>query len=286
MYQVIIPNYIRTVELSKKQIPKYYRYDGITIKGAGKKLLVKYTNPGSRMKIGHTGIVEPDQIADNYYLGIYKGNKQVDTVRAFPITGRGKRVHEYMQTHKVFLVNKETNERVLANNTQAGTPKVYTINGQDFYSGNLNPFARRKVMQAIKESYIPHIKTLPVIEKPFPYRVQLTIFDTPKLTTDRVLDELSISQFWDVGNRAFPYAKAFLDLLATGKTGKKANNEYVQYFEPKLPDDNIMFITQDPCGARFIPVDDESQRKLVFSIIPDTNALVLGNQFYKEFHNY
>ena len=42
---IVIPNYIRKVQLSKAQRPKYYEWDGVTIKCGSKKLLQKYIDP-------------------------------------------------------------------------------------------------------------------------------------------------------------------------------------------------------------------------------------------------
>ena len=285
-FAITIPKYIKEVELSKKQLPKYYEYNGITIKSKGKRLLQKYIAKEHKPQVKVTGIVEPYMLHSDYTLVVVNKNKTIIPFNQLSIIG--KELGSHKKSSKILLFSKVNQQLVIANETKAGKPNVYKINGQDFYSGNINPFARRKVIQAIKESYLPYLSTFPIIDDwSAPYLVQLIIFDCPKLDTDKAKDDLTISQFWDVGNRAFPYAKSFLDLIATGKTGKLANRktkEYVKYFEPLIPDDHLMYISKDPSGARFIPIDSSEDRKLVFVFTKDKNSAITNNKYYKHFY--
>lgn len=168
---------------------------------------------------------------------------------------------------KTFLVDLETNEKVIANPKAAGTPRNLVINGQKIYNGEASKHIRNKVLSAIKESFSTYINKLSEI-KEFPLTLELEIHD--------VIRENGSYSLWDIDNRSYPYIKAFQDCLTGNKdkTGKKRNKQII-------PDDNILFITQPPV-PKFIPVDDEKDRKLVFIIKKETDKRILNHKGYKQ----
>lgn len=168
---------------------------------------------------------------------------------------------------RIFLVELETGERVLANPRAAGTPRYITINGQKIYNGEASKHIRNKILSEIKESFAPYVNKLaPINLEDFPIRIELEVHD--------IIREPSSNSLWDVDNRAWPYVKAFQDCLTgnTDKKGKKRNKQII-------PDDNVLYITQPPV-PKFVPVDNEEDRKLVFTIVREKDPRVLK---HKEF---
>jgi hypothetical protein len=140
------------------------------------------------------------------------------------------------------LFNVTTEEFVIANPRVHGTERWNVINGQDIYNGNVQKWTRNKI--------------IPLTQ--FPINIFVEIHDL-------VYDPLLGNQLWDVDNRAYPYTKAFQDALKKNKI---------------IPDDNILYITQAP-APKFIPVDDEKDRKLVFIFVKETDKRILDNKIYK-----
>jgi hypothetical protein len=257
--RITIPQYIRQVTIAKKRRPIYY-----TFNKDKREFLAKTKNiPKSFIEKG------------NLKVAFYnKSNKWVDT-QPYNINHYSL----YAQLHKAIIV--KDGELLLSNPKTVNTPNILTIRGQDFYSGNLREHTRAFVMQEIKKSFIPYLKDIPSIED-FPVRIRLEIHDTIKNSLEKGSSELGNP--WDIGNRAYPYGKAFLDLLCSGRTGEKdKNNKYVQYFYPKLPDDNRLYVTEDPQGGIFCPLAeglDDSHRKLVFIVEQDTRDIIVNNPYY------
>lgn len=168
---------------------------------------------------------------------------------------------------RIFLIDLATEEKVIANPRAAGTPRYITINGQKIYNGEASKHIRNKVLSAIKESFAPYVNKLkPINFEDFPLRIELEVHD--------IIREPNSNSLWDVDNRAWPYVKAFQDCL-TGNTDKKGKLRNKQI----IPDDNVLYITQPPV-PRFVPVDDEEERKLVFTIVREKDPRVLK---HKEF---
>lgn len=265
--EFIIPEYLREIQVSEKQRPKYYYWDGITIKAKGKKLLQKYINPKNKeWIIRNDGNIKPTYLRYPYFIVGFRGKK------AFGIYGQfleNKWVHQsYIDlAHRVFtktekkqpniwyLVNIETKERVIANSTQAGKPKRIIIKGQDMYSGVLNEFTRAKIVNELKTDYknklefidgIANVDLLFNIEE-FPVRIELELIDTIRNHYDRTQKGNGIR--WDVNNRAYPYMKTFVDFLVD---------------ELVIPDDDRLHVSGE--GYDFTPCDKHEDRKLIFRI--------------------
>ena len=170
---------------------------------------------------------------------------------------------------KQFLIDLETDERVVANPRAAGTPKYMVVNGQKIYNAEASPHVRSKVMGDIKKSFAPFIDSLDPIDLDcFPVNIHLEIHD--------VITEEPNNQLWDVDNRSMPYIKAFQDCL-TGNKDKDGKNRNKQI----IPDDHVLFITQPPI-PKFIPVDNEDDRKLVFTIVREEDERIVKNKDFQE----
>lgn len=219
MTTIIIPNYIREIQLSAARQVKYYKI--------GKKLP--------------------------------KAKKYHDKTKYDFRTIEG--------LDEQWLFDLSTNQRVIANPKAAGTPKVIVINGQKIYNGEVNKHIRNKVLSSIKSSFKSYVEQLEPITK-FPIKLSLEIHDT--------IRESNSHNLWDMDNRAWPYIKAFQDVLTGNKdkTGKFRNKVVI-------PDDNILYITQPPV-PKFIPIDNEDDRMLIFKIEEEDDKRILDHKGYKE----
>lgn len=267
--KITIPQYIRQVQTSKKQIPSYYEWNGSTIKGKKKKLLQQFVKRG----FGYNNCINilPEYLLDDYCIGVFDNNKLVSTC-----SNLGEIINMYnpKTTNKYIVINKKTKEKIIANKSQIGKPKFQLISGQDIFSGNLREHLKGTIFQAIKQSFVPYVKDMPIISN-YPVRIKMYIYDTVKNFNDTTLKD-ERGRRWDLGNRAYPYGKAFLDLLVTGTDGTN------KVMEPKLIDDDRLHVTEDPQGGVFCPLrtNDDSRRKLVFVIEEDKRKIIKNNQYY------
>jgi hypothetical protein len=165
-----------------------------------------------------------------------------------------------------FLCDGE-GERVVANPRAAGTPRYMAINGQKIYNGECSPHTRNKVLSTIKESFGPYVDKMDDITE-YPISIVLEMHDT--------IREGGSGSLWDADNRAWPYIKAFQDCL-TGNKDKTGKARCKQV----LPDDNVLFIPGPP-ATKFIPVDSEEDRKLVFIIIKEEDPRIVKHKGFCE----
>jgi hypothetical protein len=261
IYRVEIPQHVRKIQLSAKQRPKYFDWDGFSIKGK-----VKVPVRFHQKSIARTKETTIEQLKDNYYIVFFADNKPTFATRE---TTYLPNVVQLMQTKvKYRLCIKSDNEYIpiLSNTKTVNTPKMYLIKGQDIYSGNLREHMRGTVMDAIKECYKPYLVSLPVIDK-YPIRIDCEIHDTIKNIYDRSIKEENLGQKWDIDNYAFPYVKAFPDLMQ--KLGKLRN-------------DDRLHVTQ--LSSSFVPIDNHKNRKLVFIISTDERDIIKNNETYQKYH--
>jgi hypothetical protein len=162
---------------------------------------------------------------------------------------------------KTLLCDKH-GQPVVSNPQSQGTPRLYTINGQDLYNSNIHTHTRNKIVTAIKKSLQPYLLRMPAIKlEDYPLIIKMEVHDLIK-------DPLLKNQDWDLDNRAQGwYVKCFQDLLKS---------------EGKIIEDSIQYITGPPAPV-FIPVEKAEDRKLVFIICSDTREIIINNDYYKHF---
>lgn len=219
----------------------------------------------------NTIIVEIPKYLRKVKLSEARKAKYYEAGKAAP---KAKRYHDRKrfdyQIHgtRSFLTDLETGEKVIANPRAAGTPRYIAINGQKLYNGEMHKHIRNKVLSEIKQQYAPYINQLDVITE-FPLMIEMEVHD--------IIREPSSNSLWDLDNRSWPYIKAFQDCL-TGNKDKDGNLRNKQI----IPDDHILFITQSPV-PKFIPIEDEDERKLVFRIKKeDDKRIIKSKVFIKE----
>jgi len=142
---------------------------------------------------------------------------------------------------------------IVANAAVVSKPRLLKINGQQLYSGNMNPMMRSKVVNLIKEFFQPYTSKLKPVG--IPVRIEADLYAPLQ------------AKNWDLDNQ-WIYHKCFLDSLV--KNGV-------------LPDDNVMFVTQAP-GFRYFPVDHTEDRKLVYRLVPEDRPEILEHGAYVSYH--
>lgn len=155
--------------------------------------------------------------------------------------------------HKGYLIGAD-GEPIIANPGVVNTPRMLKINGQQLYSGNMNPMVRSKVVNVLKEFMSNCIPD--GLELGFPVRVESDLY-APLAAKN-----------WDLDNQ-WIYHKCFLDALVA---------------KGCLPDDNIMFVTQAP-AFRYFPCDHKEDRKIVYRIIPEDRPEILEHGAYIAYHS-
>lgn len=280
--KITINNYIRRVKLSESQRAKYYEWDDVTIKCGSKKLLQKYINKDyKRDIIINDGNIKPQWLADGYAIIGFKDKHRYCRVfdeKYIAKIGKDTWTEKQLALETKFILCQVINEefaRVIANHTQAGTPKYHIINGQAFYNQTLNQFARVKVMEEIKRMYYNKFKTIPSmdvfrlrhkLQKEAPLYIELEIKDTIKSVYDNTKE--GYGRRWDVGNRAEPYMKGFLDFIC---------NDYLidntdVVMEALLEDDDRLHISSGN-NAYFTPISEHETSQLIFYIYKDTRTI-------------
>lgn len=284
-----IPQYIRQVQLSNSTRPIFLEWDGG---------IIKPPHPFSRKKVPDKYFkvkgkkLELSNLNSKYGIGAFVGKLCVR--RFMPYDSRLKSPSEctallcqegYITKGEMkrvkYLVVGDRNSAMILNPKKAGKPNNVVIKGQDIYSGSYNEYMRARIMSEIKWSFLSYVHDMPVITE-YPIQVIMEVHDTVKNMMGIVSreDDEVLGQRWDLGNRAFPYGKAFLDLIVTGTI----NEEKVM--NSKLVDDDRLHVTADPQGGIFFPLadNDDSKRKLVFRIIKDERDVIKNNKYFRKFY--
>ena len=140
---------------------------------------------------------------------------------------------------KLFLTDLKTGNKVIANPRSVGTHRYESVNGQGFSSGFSSPYIRNRIVRAIKQSYVPHLRGIQPIES-FPIGIDM------ELHAPRGNNRWDLSNLW-------VYNKYFEDTLVDLGI---------------IPDDSVDYITKT--GApEYTEVETSEQRKLIFKIYCD-----------------
>lgn len=278
-----IPNYLKRVQLSKAQRPKYFEWDNITIKSGSKKLFQKCIKSENKNKIiTNNGNVTPSDLKEPYAIVEFRGNKPYFIYEnvlcnefQFSLTNSQLKAKARNYVCDISLKNGKIDiERVIANPAQINKPKWHIIKGQDMYVG-MNPFIRNKIVTKLKDSYYNVFKTYnkntlteitALLNHNFPLIIEMEICDTIKNQFDNTKE--GYGKRWDVGNRADPYMKTFLDFLTNGYV-----DEYNNYLiEPIIPDDDRLHISSGN-NAIFTPISSTAVPTIIFHIYKDNRDI-------------
>ena len=149
---------------------------------------------------------------------------------------------------QIHLYDIEKKEYVVKNPIAAGTPNVIRIAGNEIYA-RMHERKRMAIVKAIKNDMKPHLPK--EIDLEFPIMIDIELYTTPKYCN------------WDLDN-LWIYNKCFQDVLTESKL---------------IPEDNILYISK--AGApRFIPVINEEDRKMVFTLTEDHDPRIKNHIMY------
>jgi hypothetical protein len=195
-----MPDFPRKVRLSEHRRSQYYIKNKV-ISGNQKlpaDCLIEL-NPNTTQWIDHTSII----------IKTYKATKRLPARNKYFMVDNEKyawKLHKKTKGLEERLVDLSTGEYIIKNHLTAGTPNDEIINGQSMYNGVYNPFTRDKIMKVLHAYMIPFLQGLEPI-KEYPLIIEGFMYDKGKTC------EISKGKMWDVGNRQFPYNKAFEDML-------------------------------------------------------------------------
>jgi hypothetical protein len=264
---VEIPQHIRKVQFSAKQRPVYFEWNGLSIKGKRAKLHVKYFKDKNDIQKD----VKIEHLKDHFYIGRFENNKLKYVTRKseeLPSASDLLRTkHKYrLVTYNEDSMSGSKYDLLLCNPNVVNTPKFHLIRGQDFYNSKIREHSRGAIMDAIKECFTPYLVNLPVISE-YPVKIECQIHDTIKNVYDGAKEGLGLP--WDIDNYAYPYMKAFPDLMQ--KLGKIKNDDRLHLTSPPSP--------------IFVPIENHNERKLVFIITKDDRDVINNNKIYQDFHS-
>lgn len=178
---------------------------------------------------------------------IYYNREDIDTLpKKFFSSGTVLRQPYSWKKDRVF--NTLTKEFPYRNTGTAGTPRIKSIAGNDIW-GSTDKHLQQAMTEAIKNDFRPHLpKSLGLR---YPVLIDCEVHTVPRFCN------------WDVGN-LWVYDKVFEDLLQE---------------EGLLPNDNILYITKSG-GPRYIPILDDKDRKMIFTLTEDTDPRVTSHVIY------
>ena len=272
--KITIPKYLRKVKISNSQRVKYWEWNGTTIKCGSRKLLQKFIMKYCKEAIiRNNGNVLPQYLKLGYKIIGFKGSKvycelssnYID-VNVQPLTkNQLKKKTKYLLCTFEDTKKGRIYEPVIANPTKVGNPNYHIIKGQDFYVG-LNPHIRNTIVSALKDSYWKKFKTIPFnlldnlvkkLNDSYPLIIEVEIKDT--------ITNFGKNIRWDVGNRADPYMKTFLDFLVNGYLEESEDGTVEIGMKGLIIDDDRLHVSSGN-NAIFTPIDNEDNRELIFYI--------------------
>ena len=143
------------------------------------------------------------------------------------------------------------NEPVISNPRAAGTPKLWSINGNELYA-SLNHNNRAVVMKKLKGYFIDKLKSVPVITQ-FPIALEIVLY---RYKGQYLNETGNWSETFDLDNATWILNKSIQDTLS--ETGK-------------IPDDNVNYIND--LHYKVVGIDKGESRKLVIKI--KTNNILM-----------
>ena len=271
-----LPNYLREVKISNAQNPKYFEWDGNTIRAKNKKLWKKCINTNAV-----NTVITPNDLKSNYKIIGFKGKyiysiiNTTDQIQIFNLTEKQNKVKvKYIlciEDVEGDIKLDKTYSKVIANPSQVGKENKIIVTGQKGYYGI---HTQNLIVSKLKESYYKKFDKIPsdhkiklanILNSNFPIWMILEIQDTVKAFNDTTKE--GYGRAWDVDNRALPYLKTFKDFLVHGYS--KENGEYLQV--PILQDDDRLKVMGD--ASIFTPIDEFAERKLIFHFYKDERKI-------------
>lgn len=147
-------------------------------------------------------------------------------------------------------------EKIVKNTRVAGTPKLWKINSQDLYSGNLHHHSRAKIMVELHKYFVDVI-TKNLLKSLKDNKIELE--EGQKLAFYYTFEGSLSKNKSDLGNKAYLYDKAFQDTI----TQRDLSNTKQQNVHkiPIIQDDSLGYVYN--INFNFIEKEEE---KLIINI--------------------
>lgn len=155
----------------------------------------------------------------------------------YKMTDKIPKKHKNLHIDNMGFYRDSLNRKVIKNSNTVGTPNIKAINGQDFYSGFLNPMIRAKIVSIMKSFFIDALKEIPPLKSSdFPIAFELELHTTKNM-------------LFDIDNK-WIYTKVILDSLR---------------FLNIIPEDNVNFVNKAG-GISFKEIENQDDRKIIIKI--------------------
>ncbi len=151
-------------------------------------------------------------------------------------------------------INAVSKEIIIKNSKSSGTPKLWKINGQDLWSGNLHHSTRSKMNEQLHEFFAGFITDQIQNEQK---TLEIKLKNDERLHIHYLFRDV-IGQ--DIDNLANIYVKTFQDTLSKSKDKKYGHIKKVGL----IPDDNPRYIKS--YMPDFEEITDHSKRELIITI--------------------
>lgn len=197
--EIVMPDFPRQVKLSDARRAKYFKPgDKLSLKYLQKELLPKPVD-----NLGNISLTI-EEFADGKYRNTAKDNKGNWHFLNIDFEWKEHKLTKKKVERRLYDLIKK--EYVVKNPLVAGTARWEIINGQSMYNGTYHPHTRDKIMKVIHDYMLTFLQGVTQIST-FPLIIEGYMFDKGRSC------EISKGKGWDVGNRQFPYNKAFEDML-------------------------------------------------------------------------
>jgi hypothetical protein len=149
---------------------------------------------------------------------------------------------KYYYDSQGWVVERESNEKVIRNVKSAGKPNMRKINGQAIWDGSVDRYARNNLKLFLTEYFTPTIvrhwpETIFTSRADKYFHIEFIFYMPIKLR--------GYVKIQDVDNHAFPYTKSFADTLVQLKV---------------IPNDNAAYYRG--LYSRYVDIPTEEDRRL------------------------
>lgn len=165
-------------------------------------------------------------------------------------------------------------EKIVKNTRVAGTPKLWKINSQDLYSGNLHHHSRAKIMVELHK-YFVDVVTKNLLKSLKANKIELE--EGQKLAFYYIFEGSLKKNTGDLENKSYLYNKTFLDTITTNElTLTKEKNRYKMGI---IPDDSLGYVYN--INFNFIEKEEEKLIINIYICDKDFNITDLIDKHFK-----
>lgn len=165
-------------------------------------------------------------------------------------------------------------DKIVKNTRVAGTPKLWKINSQDLYSGNLHHHSRAKIMVELHK-YFVDVVTKNLLKSLKDNKIALE--EDQKLAFYYTFEGSLKKNTGDLENKSYLYNKTFLDTITTNElTLTKEENRYKMGI---IPDDSLGYVYN--INFNFIEKEEEKLIINIYICDKDFNITDLIDKHFK-----